>query len=62
MRNGVSPQWAGNPAIAAGYGKSEAAIIVVEAAQNMCPDQLPTMQRFIDGEIPMQPRGSGPTF
>jgi hypothetical protein len=43
-----SPQTAGAPATAAGYSSYEVGIIVVAATNNMCPDQLPTLQAFID--------------
>lgn len=56
MRSGISPQFAGGPAFAAGYADAEVAIIIVEAVQNMCQDQMPVLQAYINGEIPMQQR------
>ena len=56
LRAGVSPQWAGDAAFSAGYASFEAAIIVVEATKNMCPDQIPVLQAYVDGEIPMAQR------
>lgn len=51
LRSGVSPAWAGGPALAAGYARYEAVVIVGEAVENMCPDQWPVLQAYIDGRI-----------
>lgn len=47
MRRGMpitGPQGVGAPITALGYSGLEAAIITVEAARNMCPDQLPQLE------------------
>ncbi len=49
-----SPESAGAPALAAGYSANEVAIIVVAATTNMCPDQIPTLQSYINAPPPQQ--------
>lgn len=47
-----SPQTAAAPASAAGYSASEVAIIVVAATNHMCPDQMPTLQAWLNEPAP----------
>jgi hypothetical protein len=47
-----SPQTAGAPASAAGYSGNEIGIIVLAATTHMCPDQMPTLQAFVNGPSP----------
>ncbi|WP_410506165.1 DUF732 domain-containing protein [Mycolicibacterium mucogenicum] len=50
-----SPQTAGAPASAAGYSSYEVGIIILAATNNMCPDQLPTLQAYINAPAPQRP-------
>lgn len=52
LRNGVSPQFAPMPALNSGYSKPDAAIMLIAAIDNMCPDQYPVLNAYINGQTP----------
>lgn len=56
----------GGPIVAQGYAPSEAAIITVAAASNMCPDQLPKLQAIANSATSSAshrpPPGAGPNW
>ncbi|WP_197497387.1 DUF732 domain-containing protein [Mycobacterium sp. 852013-51886_SCH5428379] len=54
LRQQISPQYAGSPAVSAGYVAKETVIITYAAAHFMCPDQLQTIYDYRDGKIPTQ--------